>query len=170
MRRQTVRQDAPALCLLFAILFALLAGALLFAWRLDVPASQSLRSVAGRVEQVSHVIGPKVGRKIQITVREGTHLHHITQDDPSDALPAMKTIRLGDSIVALTAPDSLGRDLEWLWGLRRADQELLSYRDVLDIKQAKAQRAQPVAYSAAVLSALLLGCAFILRRHFGRWR
>jgi hypothetical protein len=170
MGRPANRRDAPALCLLFAIYLALAAAGLEFSWHLDIADPQSLHRVNGRVEQIYHSNLPRTGLKIHIFVREGTGVHHLTQDDPGYTVPAMQTIRTGDSVVALTKPDSLGRDLEWLWSLKRGNEELLSYAQTLHIVLSKAERVRLVAYGMGVLSALLFVCGIALRKLFGAWR
>jgi hypothetical protein len=61
--------------------------------------------------------------------------------------------------------DSLGH--EWLWGLKRGNEEPLSYAQPSHIVSGQAERARPVAYGAGVLSALFLVWAIALRKRFG---
>jgi hypothetical protein len=143
---------------------------LAFAWRLDVPDQNELRRVTGRVELLWHSRLSKAGIKIHITVRDGENFHHLTQDDPSYAVPAMQTVRVGDFVVALVKADSLGRDIEWLWALQRGDEQLLSYEQTLSVVTQRGHRALEVSVGAATLSAILLVCSVALRRHFGAWR
>ena len=170
MRSSLTRRDAPALCAFFGAILGMGALGLAFAWRLDVPDQHELRRVTGRVEQLWHSRLAKAGIKIHMTVRDGDNAHHLTQDDPSHAVPAMQTVKVGDFVVALVKADSLGRDIEWLWALQRGDEQLLSYDQTLSVVSQRAHRALQVAVGAATLSAILLVCGVALRRHFGAWR
>ena len=170
MRRSTNRRDSPALCALFGAILGMGALGLTFAWRLEIPNQHELRRVTGRVEQLWHSRLTKAGIKIHMDVRDRGNLHHLTQDDPSYAVPAMQAVRVGDSVVALVKVDSFGRDIEWLWALQRGDEQLLSYDQTLLVVSQRAHRTLQVAVGAAVLSAILLVCSVVLRRHFGAWR
>lgn len=163
------RRDAPAQCLAAGIVIAMAAGLLGFAWHLDMAEPNDLHQVVGRVEDISHGGGGKAPKTIQTLVRDGTRIHRLVQDDPGDALPAVRTIRIGDSVVAMTKPDPLGRDLERVWSLSRGNEQLLSYTESRQILLAKAGRAQRVAFGFGALAALLLGCAFVLRVRRGAW-
>jgi hypothetical protein len=169
VRPSTSRRDSPALCALFGAILGMGALGLTFAWRLEMPNQHELRRVTGRVEQLWHSRLTKAGIKIHMDVRDRGSLHHLTQDDPSYAVPAMQTVRVGDSVVALVKVDSFGRDIEWLWALQRGDEQLLSYDQTLSVATREAHRALSVAVGAAVLSAILLVCSVVLRRHFGAW-
>jgi hypothetical protein len=170
VRRSANRRDAPALCAIFGAILGMGALGLAFARRFEVPDQHELRRVSGRVELLWHSRLSKAGIKIHITVRDGGNFHHLTQDDPSYAVPAMQTVRVGDFVVASVKAASLGRDIEWLWALRRGDEQLLSYDQTLAVVMQRGHRELQVAVGAAALSAILLVFSVALRRHFGAWR
>jgi hypothetical protein len=167
-KRVTIR-DTPFLCVFFAMLMAALSAALMYAWRLDVANRESLQRISGRIESIEHTDRPKAGLKIQIYVRDGERLHHLTQDDFSYAIPAIQTLRVGDTIAALVKHDSLGRNLDWVWEINRGDEQVLSYSETFNFLADEAARTRPLAYGAGVLSGLLLIIGVFLRRRFGAW-
>lgn len=121
------------------------------------------------MEDISFSGGGRISLKIQILVRDGMRIHRLVQDDPGDAAPAVRTIRVGDSIVAMMQPDVLGPNLERVWSLTRGSEQLVSYRETLQILLSKAERARLVAFAIGTMGLLLLSYAFALRIRRGAW-
>jgi hypothetical protein len=163
------RRTTPAQLLAVGIVAAMAAGVLGFAWRLDMADPNDLHQVVGQVEDVSHSGGGKSPRAIQILLRDGTRIHRLAQDDPGDAAPTVRTIRVGDFLVAMVKPDLLGRDMERVWAIRRGDEQLLSYTETLHLMLTKAERSQRIAFVLGALAVLLSGGAFVLRVRHGAW-
>ena len=168
--RRVTRRDTPALCLLFGGISAL--GAVIFglSWHLDIASRDELSKIEGRVERVEHTHLAKGGPKIHIYVTGQGKTHHITQDELRGVTTSINTLKSGDAVVALVKHDSLWRDLEWLWELRRDGQLLLSYEQTLAMHQRNGQRLRPVAYGSALISGLLFVLGLMLRNHFGAWQ
>lgn len=170
VRRKTTRRDLPGICLVFAAIFGLSAVALPIASRFDMASARAARSnlqmISGQVVFVSHTYGGKVTPKLEIFVRGSDGLHHLTQDDSTKDVPALKSLRVGDLITAMARP---GRDLDWLWELRRNGAVLLSIEETTQYFERRNLRNLRLASGAAVLSVALLTLGVLLRRHFGAW-
>jgi hypothetical protein len=160
-------EHVPALCLAGGVFCALLAGLCYASAYLDIVERPELRRISGRVEAVSRKKLPKGGRQLHIFVREwwaqeGNRPSHLVQDDLTSAVPRLRTLRVGDAVEALVAPDSLGRPLNWLWELRRGDETLLAYEETRRWFEEEAQRLRPVAHGLAALASLLVGVGTLL--------
>jgi hypothetical protein len=173
-QRKATRRDLPGFCLVFAAIFALSAVALPIASRLDIASARAARSnlqmISGQVELVSHTYGGKTAPQLEILVRGSDDLHHLWQEDLTKDVPALKSLRVGDLITAMARPTHrLGRDLDWLWELRRDGVVLLSVEETTQYLERRYVRNLRLASGAAVLSVALLILGVVLRRHFGAW-
>jgi hypothetical protein len=168
-KRSATRRDLPALCLLYSVIFALAAVGLPFGTKLDTARKDELRSIGGIVLDTSLTNLPKAGPKLHIYVRDGDRVFHLTQDDLSNEAPDVCTLRVGDNVTALVRRDFLGRDLEWVWEVRRDGVTLLSYEQTERHLENTMKRMKVIALCAGVISIGLLGLAIRLRTHFGAW-
>jgi len=127
-QRKATWRDLPAICVCYAAIVALSAVGLAIASRLDMATAtpNNLQMISGQVELVSHRTGGKAVPKLEILVRSSDGLHHLTQDDFTKDVLALKSLRVGDQITAMARPDMRGRDLDTLWELRRDGAMLLS--------------------------------------------
>ena len=169
-RRKATRRDLPALCLLFGAIFALGAVALPFGAKLDLAKKSELSHVSGTVERVARTFAGKAGAKLHIFINDGNRVHHLTQDDLSRDVPSLRSLEPGDKVVALVRRDFLGRDLEWVWELRRDGVTILSYDETQKFLGRGAERLRTVARFAGAFSIALLAIAVLLRLRFGAWR
>lgn len=168
--RRIARRDLPAVCAIFSAIFAFAAVAFFYAWRLDVVARDELRPITGQVEAVTRTNKPKAGPKLNIFVRTPERLVHLTQDDISSLVPRLHEISAGDRIVAMAKRDSLWRDLDWVWELKRGDDVVLSYEQTFAALMQRKERTRPLGYGAVGLALLLAAAALALRWHFGAWQ
>lgn len=170
-QRKTTRRDLPGICVCFAAILALSAVALWVASRLDMATAtpSNLQMISGQVELVSHRSGGKAVPKLEILVRGSDGLHHLTQDDLTKDVPALRSLRVGDQITAMARPDKRGRDLDTLWELRRDGAMLLSVEETAQYFERRNLRTLRLASGAAVISVALLTLGVLLRRHFGAW-
>jgi hypothetical protein len=129
-----------------------------------------LQTISGRVQLISHTQRGKAGSKLHIFVRGSDRLHHLTQEDLTDGVPTLKTQQVGDLITAMARPDMLGRDLDWLWELRRNDVMLLTFEETKHYLEHRNDRVRTVAFGAAVFSVALFILGVVLRRRFGAWQ
>jgi hypothetical protein len=169
LQRKTTRRDLPGICVGFAVIFALSAVALSIASRLDMASPSDLQMISGQVVFVTHTYGGKITPKLEIFVRGSDGLHHLTQDDLTKDVPGLNSLRVGDLITAMAKRDTLGRDLNWLWELRRNGAVLLSVEETTQRIERRYARNLRLASAAAVLSVALLTLGVLLRRHFGAW-
>ena len=160
----------PALCLLFGGIFAFGALTLPLAAKLDMAKKSELYSVSGAVESVSRTISGKAGRKLHILLNDGSRVHHLTQDDLSADVPALRSLRPGDNVTALVKSDSLGRDLEWVWELQRDSVTILSYERMREFVEPNRERSLKISRWTGALSVALFFVAILLRLRFGAWR
>ena len=95
-------------------------------------------------------------------VQQGNRQRHLIQEDLTAAVPRLRTLRVGDDIEALTHPDPLARDLDWLWELRRGDDALLTYEETRRWFEQDAQRLRPFAHGLATIASGLVGVGILL--------
>lgn len=169
-RRKATRRDFPALCLLFGAIFTVAAIALPFGAKLDLTKRSELYPVSGTVERVERTFAGKAGAKLHIFINDGNRTHHLTQDDLSYDVPALRSLAPGDKVVALVRRDFLGRDLEWFWEVQRGGGTMLSYDETQTFLEREAERFRIVARFAGAFSIALLVIAVLLRVRFGAWR
>lgn len=169
-KRSPTRRDLPALCLLFSAIFAASAIGLPFGAKLDIVNKSDLQPLSGTVERVFRTNRPKAGLKIHILLRADMRLHDLTQDDLSQDVPQLMSLRAGEYVTALVRHDSLGRDLDWLWELHRNGALLLSYDQTRQFLERRNQNVGILAGCAGTLSLALFALAILLRWHFGVWR
>ncbi|HEV2616891.1 MAG TPA: hypothetical protein VGU63_09820 [Candidatus Acidoferrales bacterium] len=165
----TVR-DLPALCLLFAGIFAFAALALPLAAKLDMAQKAELYRVSGTVQSVSHTNAAKVRTKLNLFARDGDRVHDLTQDDLSYDVPALRSLRPGDNVSALVRHDLLGRDLEWIWELQRDGITILSYEQTRKFLEGERSLSLAIARWSGALSIALLLAGLFLRIRLGAWR
>jgi hypothetical protein len=171
VKRGATRRDSPALCLIYAAIFALAALGLPFAANLDLAKESDLHTVAGTVQSAPRVTnGGKGGIKLHIFVRGSDGLHHLTQDDLSWDVPGIMSLRAGDNVTARVRRDRLGRNLDWLWELKRDGNTILSYEQTVRYLERRGAQGRVIAHWAGGLSLGLFVAAILLRRHFGVWR
>lgn len=163
------KRDAPGLCIIFGVLAGLLAITLLYAGRLNITDRSNLRVVSGRVEGFSRTTRSKTGRKIHLYVRDEDRIHHLTQDNLTWAVPKLRDLRVGDEISALVKPDFMCADLEWLWEIRRGNENILTYEETLHYFQRQTERMRPAGHAAAGAALFLLATGGLLRLYFGTW-
>jgi len=168
--RKATARDLPVLCLLFGGIFAFGALALPLAAKLDVAKKSELYSVSGAVESVSWTSSGKAGRKLHIVVNDGRRVHHLTQNDLSHEVPALRSVQRGDNVTALVRHDFLGRDLEWVWELQRDSVAIVSYEQTRTFLDGERERLLKTARWGGALSIALLFAAIFLRIRFGGWR
>ncbi len=170
-RRKPTRRDLPALCLVYAAIFAVSAIGLPFAANCDLAKKSDLHPVAGSVEGAPRMtVTGKAGTKLHIFIRASDGLHHLTQDDLSSDVPQIMHLHVGDNVIAHVKYDPFGRDLDWLWELQRDGVTILSYEDTSQYFQRRNERVGKIAEWAGVLSLGLFAGAILLRRRFGSWR
>jgi hypothetical protein len=87
----------------------------------------------------------------------------------SKVVPEIISIRIGDNVTARVKPDFMGRDLDWLWELRRDGATVLSYSDTDRFLQHRRARVISLAYGMGFISICILAVGVLLRRHFGAW-
>jgi len=112
----------------------------------------------------------KAGRKLHILIRGNDGLHHLTQEDLSDDVPGVMALRAGDRVTARVRHDPFGRDLDWLWELRRDGVVILSYEDTYRYFERVHVADLRLAHWTGILAVGLFALAVLLRRHFGAWR
>jgi hypothetical protein len=112
----------------------------------------------------------KAGTKLHIFLRGNDGVHHLTQDDLSQEVPAIMDLRAGDNVIARVKRDSFGRDLDWLWELQRDGITILSYEDTYRYFQHRSARTREIAHWAGAVSLGFFVVAILLRKHFGTWR
>ena len=170
MRRSKVcKKDAPAICILSGGLLLLLSVIPLYGWRLDLARPSELRRISGQIKTLDTMNRPKAGTKLHIYVSSLEGDRHLTLDDLTCVVSSLLTFRPGDMVDALVKPDSFGRDLYWLWDLRRGDEAILTYDQSLHFLMQGAERVRPIGHALAVVASLLLIVGALLRRHFGAW-
>ncbi len=167
----TNRRALPALCLVFAVIVAMCAIGLRLASSLDVANRSELQPIRGLVQNAPRVtVSGKAGRKLHIMILASDGAHHLTQDDLTADVPALMDLKSGDHVTAYVRHDSLGRNLDWLWVLKRGEVTLLSYEDTYNYLQRRNARIREIAWWAGTLSVGLFTVAAILRKRFGAWR
>lgn len=170
-RRKPTRRDLPALCLIYGVIFAAAVLGLPLAANLDLARKSDLRAIVGTVQSSPRTTASgKAGTKLHIVIRANNGLHHLTQHDLSQEVPGIMDLQAGDNVTALVKRDSLGRDLDWLWELKRDGMTILSYEDTYRYLQRRNARMRELAHWAGALSLGLFAVAILLRRHFGAWR
>jgi hypothetical protein len=168
-RRTLNRRDLPALCMLFGGLLGAGAVGIPLAGRLDLAPEGSLTLISGRVVNVYRTDLPKAGSKVHILVRAADRVHHLTQEDMSSVVSEIMSIRIGDNVAARVRPDFMGRDLDWLWELRRDGVTVLSYSDTDRFLQHRRAGVISLAYGMGFISICILAVGALLRRYFGAW-
>ncbi|HEY6897810.1 MAG TPA: hypothetical protein VI279_11160 [Rhodocyclaceae bacterium] len=120
--------------LLFGLGFSLLAAAILFAWKLDVPDRADLIEVSGKVAEVSvsKLAGKYPARLVNIYLNEGQRSYRLTQDDDAGlGYYLLCTLGRGDEIHALVKTDALGRGQYWVWQISKENGSVLTYDQML---------------------------------------
>ena len=168
--RRATRRDLPALCLIYGVILAFAALALPLGAKLDLAKRSELHSISGTVRDTSRTNLSKAGPKLHIFVQDSNRLHHLTQDDLSYEVPAVRSLRAGDSVTVLVRRDFLGRNLEWVWEVQRDGVTILSYDQTQGFLEQTKQRMEAIALWASVLSIGTFMVAVFLRMHFGAWR
>ncbi len=168
-RRKATRRDLPALCLLFGAIFALAAAALPFAAKLDLAKRSELYRVSGTVQRVERTSVGKAGPKLHIFINDGNRVHHLTQNDLSYDVPALRSLEPGDKVIALVRRDFFGRDLEWVWEVQRDGATILSYDETQRFLEQGTQLGIAARFAGAFSFALFV-MAVALRIRFGAWR
>ena len=115
-------------------------------------------------------VSGKAGRKLHIFIQASDGAHHLTQDDLTQDVPGIMDLRAGDNVTAGVRRDSLGRDLDWLWELRRDGVTILSYDETRQFLEHRNARIRELAHWAGALFLGLFVTAILLRNHFGAWR
>ncbi len=168
-RRKATRRDLPAICLIYAVIFAFACFALPLAQNLGMAKLSELHPIAGIVQSAPRTTRGKV-IKLHILIHASDGLHHLIQDDLSADFPEIMDLRAGDNVVARVRHDSWGRDLDWFWELERSGVTILSYEDTYRYKERCNARGLKMAHWAGVISLGLFVLAILLRKHFGAWR
>lgn len=120
---------AAGSCLIaFAAMLGMLALLCILGERLDVVAQSDLEMLHGTVFLVNSTGTAKVSPKINIYLRDGARVIHLTQDDFAWGL---QSVRPHDQVTAWAKKDKLGRGLFWLWQLDRGTDRLLTYDETL---------------------------------------
>ncbi len=138
--------------------------------RLDMAKRNELYPISGTVRDMSRTDLPKASPKLNIFVQDSTRVHHLTQDDLSSEVPALRGLRAGDSVVALVRRDFFGRNLEWVWEVQRGGVTILSYDQTQRFLERAKERMQNIALWAGILSIGTFGVGIVLRMRFGAWR
>ena len=170
-RRGATRRDLPAICLFYGVyiwFFALL----LLPNDHRLANGSEIQSVSGTVERVFHEHG-KSGNYFNLVVRASDGHHHFTEEGLlSRTIPEMARFVPGDLVTAQAKHDAR-KNLDWCWALARNGHIILTYDQTERYLQETAARHKRVSHITdvvtLVLSASLLTCAFLLRRHFGGW-
>jgi hypothetical protein len=169
-QRRWTRRDLPALCLIYGVIFALAALGLPLGAKLDMAKRSELHGISGTVQDTSRTNFPKAGPKLHIFVQDSDRLHHLTQDDLSYKVPALRNLRAGDNVTALVRRDFFGRNFEWVWEVQRDGVTILSYDQTQGFLEHRMERMQAIALWAGVLSIGTSMVAIFLRMRFGAWR
>jgi hypothetical protein len=164
------RRDLPAICLIYGVIFALAALGLPLGAKLDMAQKSELHTISGIVQDSSRTDLPKAGRKLHILVQHSNRVYHLTQDDLSYEVPALRSLRPGDNVTALVRHDFLGRDLEWVWEVQRDGVTILSYDQTQRFLEQIKEQMQAIALWAGVLSIGTFVLGIFLRMRFGAWR
>lgn len=171
VKRRATRRDSPALCLIYASILGLAALGLPLAANFDLAKESDLHTVAGSVQSAPQVTNEgKSGIKLHIFIRGSEGFHHLIQDDLSGDVPGIMSLLPGDDVTARVRRDRLGRDLDWLWELKRDGNTILSYQQTLRYLERRSAQSRAIAHWAGGLSLGLFAAAILLRRHFGAWR
>lgn len=168
--RRATRRDLPALCLIYGVILALAALGLPLGAKLDMTKRSELHAIYGTVQDMSRTNLSKAGPKLHIFVQDSNGLHHLTQDDMSCEVPALRSLRAGDNVTALVRRDFLGRNLEWVWEVQRDGVTILTYDQTQEFLEQTRERMQAIALWAGVLSIGTFMVAIFLRMRFGAWR
>ena len=143
-------------------------AAIIYGGKWELREKHELYEVSGIVESFNVESVYRGGKKMMIQLNSHGLVHRLAQDDFTRSIPALKTLQQGDEINTLVAPDELGRDLEWIWEIRREDQTLLSYEQTLELR--KPNTLQWFIAIAALLAAIgLLIASIKLRIKYQAW-
>jgi hypothetical protein len=170
MSRKSNRDDAPLVCVVISVAIAILAITLRYAWRLELVERAELQALSGRVVEVYRTNPTKGRPTLHILVDANNRRHHLLQEDLSCCVPGVLSLRDGDAVRALSQPDVLGRNLEWVWELECRGRMLFSYDDVLRFKIARGERLKPMTYGCGVVAVAAAGLGGLLRYRRGTWR
>jgi hypothetical protein len=166
----SLRRESPALCLIFGTFFGIFGLLFPYVASLDVASKSELQSVSGSVEQIYRKHVSRGSEKIDILVLGSDRIHHLTQDDFTDRVPEILTLKAGDKVTAKVKPDSMGRDLEWFWELKRNGVSILSFEATREYFERRGIHNTKLTLAAGVVSICLFALGFVLKRHFGAWR
>jgi hypothetical protein len=156
--------------LIYGVIFAFAAVGLPFGAKLDMVQKSELYRISGTVESMSRTNVPRAGSMLNIFVRDGGRLHHLTQDDLFSEVPALRSLQAGDNVTALVRRDPFGRNLEWVWEVQSAGVTILSYEQTQKFLELETERMRVIARWASVLSIGFFAAAVVFRVYFGTWR
>lgn len=161
-------KDKPALALFVSALLLFLSITTVFTSELEYRDKNELHLVSGSVQsfEIKNIWRSRQHMFIQI-LSHGK-IVQLIQKDYTKSVPALLTIRRGDQISALVSPDSLGRDTDWIWELRRGEEQLLSYEQTLLLT--KPNSLQYVLSAIFFITAIyLFAMGLYRRRKSGSW-
>ena len=162
------KEDLPGFAMFMSILLVGVYAAIIYGGKWELREKHELYEVSGIVESFNVESVYRGGKNMMIQLNSHGVVHRLAQDDFTRSIPALKTLQQGDEIDTLVAPDELGRDLEWIWEIRREDQTLLSYEQTLELR--KPNTLQWFIAIAALLAAIgLLIASIKLRIKYQAW-
>ena len=130
-------------------------AAVIFGGKWEHQEKDDLYQVSGVIESFHVEGGHRYGlRKMIIKITDHGELHQLTQVDFTRSIPELKTLRQGDEVNTLVAPDVIARDIERVWEIHRGDEIFLSYEQTLELRKANTQ--QRVITIAALVAAMVL--------------
>lgn len=152
-------RDLPAVCAFVGVNFALLAAFFSYGWKLRVTPLKDLCRVQGRVEGIWRTHPARSSCLLNIYLEQPTGYLHLVQDDPSNLVPAIRSLQDGDSVVAFAARDWFDSQLLVLWELGRGNEKLLTYAQTLRVLSDGGTERSPLSYAASVVSFLMFFAA-----------
>jgi len=133
--RNLMKNDFFGFALIVSILLFGGIAAVIYGGKWEHQAKDDLYEVSGVVESFHVKRSYRNRNKMIIQITNHGVLHRLTQDDFTRSIPVLETLRQGDEINTLVAPDVIARDIERVWGIRRGDEILLSYEQTLELKK-----------------------------------
>ncbi len=152
--RNLKKEDFPVFALIMSMLLFGGSAAVIYGAKWAHQEKGDLYKVSGIVKSFHVEGGYRSRKKMMLQITNHGVLHHLTQDDFTNSIPVLETLRQGDEINTLVTSDVLVRDIERVWEIRRGDEILLSYEQTLELRKTHTQ--QRVISIAALVAALVL--------------
>lgn len=162
MSHKTKRGNASATCVFFGVILALFSITAFSNWRLTFADREDLTRIVGRIDSIKY-LKLKTGTRIHIIVRGQSQTYHLVQYDLSCMIPAMDTLKVGDSVVAFGKQQLLRRDMYWLWEIARDGVLVASFEQTIAAKAKDRKADINTFFVFAAASTILFVVGFSLR-------